>query len=158
MSIYSGVTDGISSALYGALKTPTYTDFAKQNIIFPCFRIFAIEPEQDNHLINRYRRTYNFDIQYFHDENGEIEDYEGLMSLADDLFFILEVITIGNGVKVRAQEMSHRITDGVLHFFVTYEFFIDRIPKDVKMETLDQDWGVKNGNNEERTVSNDGTV
>lgn len=158
MSIYSGVTDGISSALYSATKTPTYTDYARQNIIFPCFRIFTIEPEQDNHLMNRYKRSYNFDIQYYANKNGDITDYEALNALADDLFFILEIITIGHGVKVRGQDMSHRITDGVLHFFVTYEFFVDRIPKDVKMETLDQDWRLKHGNNEEGTVSNDGTV
>lgn len=148
MSIYSDLTSGISRALYNSTKAPTYTDFAKQNIIFPCFRILAIEPEQDNHLINRYKRTYNFDIQYFADENGDIEDYEKLMALADDLFFILEIITIGHDVKVRGLNMSHRITDGVLHFFVTYEFFVDKLPKDVKMEELEQDWRIKDGNSE----------
>lgn len=146
MSIYSDLTSGISRELYKATKAPIYTDFAKQNIIFPCFRIFAIEPEQDNHLINRYKRTYNFDIQYFANKNGDVTDYEGLMSLADDLFFILEIINFGYGVKVRGLNMSHRITDGVLHFFVTYEFFVDKLPKDVKMETLDQDWRIKDGN------------
>lgn len=145
MSIVKDITNGISKALYEGVGAPTYTDFPRHGMIFPCFRIMLREPTEFNELGSMRRRTYNYDIQYFLDETGDIEDIEQLRDVAELMFYVLEIIQAGEK-KIRGREMRYHITDGVLHFLVTYEAFIN-IKKDaVKMKTLSQDWRLKDGN------------
>lgn len=139
------LTNGISKALYTATQTVTYAEFPRQDIIFPCFRILVENPTQENELGTRKRRRYDFDIQYFLDETGELDDEEGLRELADRMYDILEVIDLEDG-KIRGRDLNWRITDGVLHFFVSYTVWLYKAKeKETYMKTLDANWEVKDG-------------
>lgn len=147
--IVTDISNGITGALYDYTGAPTYADLPRQNMIFPCFRVLLINPTQYNELGPMRRRSYDFDIQYYLDETGDIEDEDKLRELADDLYSVLEFIKLENGQLVRGWDMNYRITDGILHFYVTYIVFVTKPHEDVpKMKTLKQNWRTTNGRDE----------
>ena len=48
----------------------------------------------------------------------------------------LEVIDLHGGDKLRGMDMSFQVTDGVLHFLVSYNHFTYKTAEEVKMGTL----------------------
>jgi len=147
--IITDITNGISKALYTALGAPIYADYPKQNIKFPCFIVDAINPTQYNELGPVKRRVYDFDIMYFLDDTGDIDDTDGLREIAERMYDVLDIITAGER-QILASDMHWRITDGVLHFFVTYTAFVMRVKDNVYMKKLEQNWGVTtNGGNDD---------
>ena len=94
------------------------------------------------------RRVYDFDIMYFLDATGDIQDTDGLREIAERMYDALEIITAGER-QILANDMHWRITDGVLHFFVSYTAFATKIKEKVYMKTLEQNWGVTDGGNED---------
>ena len=86
---------------------------------------------------NRYFRSNQFCIHYFPKSN---EPNAECLEIVEDLYDILEMIEI-DGDLVHGTEMSNEIDDGVLHFFVNYDFFELRKPDEgyVVMEEFDYD-------------------
>lgn len=108
-----------------------YKENVKQGLKEPCFFILPLEPTQEAKLPNRYLRTYPLDIHYF-PKNGKSEMYE----VAEILFLELEYVNVLANL-IRGTKMRYELVDNVLHFFITYEFFIKKEMDAVDhMETL----------------------
>mgnify|MGYP000034465622 CR=1 FL=1 len=144
MNVLTEVVNGISTALYKATGCPVFTEEGKNNITFPCFYVSLLNDEREQHLDKRYMSEHDFDIRLFFNDADEVTDVDTAAEIAEVLYDVLEYITVSTGQKLRGTKMSNRITDGVLHFFVSYDFFILK-PREpgTKMQTLDFNEGVK---------------
>jgi hypothetical protein len=138
----NGIIDGISIELnlkFGD-SYKIYSEDVSQGLKEPCFFIAVLNPSQ-KYLLNTKRQRNNlFDIHYFPTKQGgnsEIED------VAESLYSTLEWINV-DGNDIRGTKMHHNSVDGVLHFFVEYNFFINKIvtPED-KMESVKVNNNVK---------------
>nr|DAL98055.1 MAG TPA: tail completion protein [Caudoviricetes sp.] len=142
MDNVAAIIEGIARALHSVTSYAIYTDFHKQNARFPLFHIKLLESNQEQEFTNRYWRECDFDIQLFMDENGEIQDTKSLMAKADALYTVLEYIHV-NGKLLRGTDMNYRVTDNVLHFFVSYNKYVFQESEPIpKMETLQTEGGV----------------
>ena len=138
--------ESIASALYRAFDLPVYVDFQRQNAEFPCFFIDRLTHGETQELDRRYWRTNNFDILYFASRDGVDVDTLALGDIADLMTRVLEYVDVG-GSLVRGERMEWRETDGVLHFFISYDFHIMRPRERVEdMQTLDAKGRVNDGN------------
>lgn len=145
MDDVKSITEGIAAALSQQTSYAVYTDYHKQHARFPCFYVELIDASQEQELGTRYWREYAFDILLFLDKNGEIKDRRGLTAMADTLFMALEYITVNGSQKLRGTEMSYRITDNVLHFFVSYNMHVKKVFDPLPtMQTLRTEGRVKN--------------
>lgn len=120
----NAVIGAISRALkdeFGS-RLKTYMEEKRQDLEEPCFFISCISPGNRLFLKNRYFRQNQFCIQYFPEtEEKNRECHEA----AERLFSCLEYLTAG-GVHVRGTKMSYEVVDGILHFFVNYDFYVYR--------------------------------
>lgn len=110
-----------------------YTESVEQGLNEPCFFIFILPSSQDQVIGKRYFRRHPFDIHYFpstKDKNAEILDV--VESLNDVLEYVPMDVDLVHGTK-----MHHEVVDGVLHFFVEYNFHvIKETDTDDPMETI----------------------
>lgn len=110
-----------------------YEDEIEQGLNEPCFLIAEIDNSMELVLGSRYKESHSFDIHYFPKENLVREMHQ----VSDVLFEILEYIDTGEGL-LRGSNLRSNIQDGVLHFFVDYEFFVMKNRKrEEPMEELD---------------------
>ena len=79
----------------------------------------------------RWRRLPRFDILYF-PAKGRKECY----AVADNLCTVLELITLPGGDLLRGTEISYEVTDGVLHFMISYNHFVYRPTEETYMGDL----------------------
>jgi len=114
---------------------------------FPCFRLKLLEQSSAHVLGDRYMQEHRFDIWYILNDADEVTDSrKEIHEMAEVLFMALEYITLEDGTQVRGEEMSYRVTDGILHFFVAYNVFVlKERPHVEKMQTLNAKGGVKHG-------------
>ena len=119
------IVKGISRAIYDEFGNgyAIYKENIPQNFTEPCFSIVHIRSSNDLKLTNRYMRRNLFDIHYF-PEDGRNEK-EQMYNVAERLFLCLEHIFVLDNM-CRGAKMSPEIVDGVLHFFVNYDFFVTR--------------------------------
>lgn len=123
----NSVIEGISKKLnlvFGNAYT-IYDDEVKQDMKEPCFFILSLSPSQEQVIGKRYFRTQPFDIHYFpstKDKNNEMND------IADSLYDALEYVTLNDIDILHGTSLNHQIVDGVLHFFVNYNFHIYKLP------------------------------
>lgn len=109
----------------------------KQGLIEPCFFVKLIQVGQIQELGLRYNRTHAFDIHYFGENNPQAHD------VAEKLYNVMDEIE-HDGDLFRGSGMRHEIIDGVLHFFVNYNFKVRKvIPESPKMHIIEQKGGVK---------------
>jgi hypothetical protein len=137
------IIDGISIKLNQVFGDGVriYSEDVKQGLNEPCFFIAVLNPSQVNMIGKRSFRQHPFDVHYFpavQDNNNEIQ------SMASDLYDALESITLIDGDLVRGSKMNHESIDGVLHFFVNFDMFVNKVvvPGD-PMETLSVNNNVK---------------
>lgn len=104
-----------------------------QGLIEPCFFIAVLNPSQTKLIGQRYFREHPFNVQYFPKEAG---DNAELHDVASDLFETLEYITLLNGDLVHGTSMAYEIVDGILHFFVQFNMFVNKVVESEPMETL----------------------
>lgn len=100
-----------------------YSENVEQGFDKPCFFIEAVNSSNKNLLGKRYLRKNSFDIKYF----PEVESNNGMQEIASTLYDVLEILTLENGEKVRGTKMSHKVLDGVLHFYVNFDMVLKRI-------------------------------
>lgn len=116
-----------------------YGEEIKQGLEEPCFFVKLFPVSQDREFNRRYTRSHSFDIHFFAKINRELHE------VAEQLYDCMEYITI-NGSKIRGKGMRHEIIDGVLHFFIDFDFHVLRKKQsDPKMQTLEQEEYLKNG-------------
>ena len=104
-----------------------------QGLEEPCFFIKILQGKHTQELGKRYRRVCSFDIQYFNSDKRALQD------MAEQFYDVMELINLGDA-KHRGVNMKHETTDGVLHFFVDYNFILYRQGEDIpKMQELKQE-------------------
>lgn len=137
-SIRSGVIIALSE-LFPTMEI--YGEANREGFEAPCFFVKLLTSAQDQELDRRYRRSYSFDIHFF----PASPDYnEEAHEMAENLYDRLRQVNI-DGVTYRGKGMTHEIVDGVLHFFVDFNFFVyvEKQPE-IKMQTLKQEGYLKN--------------
>lgn len=106
-------------------KYIVHAENMEQGLKEPCFFINCLNPSQKHvygyNNIKRYEKQNQFCIQYFPESkkvNAECNDVAGRMLRC------MEYIT-PNGAKrpIRGANMHYEVTDGVLNFFVNYDFY-----------------------------------
>ena len=116
-----------------------YTESIEQDLKDGSFAVLCLSPTNSRYLGNRYLRTNQFCIHYFPKTNKpKAECLEVIEALCDTL----ELIEI-DGDLLRGTNMSNEIDEGVLHFFVNYDFFTLKESDGVYMEDFDYDSMVK---------------
>lgn len=115
----------------------------KQGLKEPCFFIMSLNPSKESYPGKRNFRESPFVIQYFPEsENVRKECNE----TAERMMYCLEYITItGEERPTRGTDMKYEIVDGVLNFFINYDFFTIMPETDTSMETLKSDTFIKEG-------------
>jgi len=118
--------DGISIKLDKAFgdSYKVYSEGVEQGLKEPCFFIAVLNPSENNMLGKRRFRQNPFDIHYF---PSVMNDNAELQNMASNLYEHLEWITLINGDVIHGTQMRHEVIDGVLHFFVNYNTFTNKI-------------------------------
>lgn len=126
------VLDGITLALRTAYPDSQIESSAiEQGLTPPAFIVLLVSAEQVARTGQRYKRLPRFDILYF-PKKGREECY----AIADELCSVLELITLPSGDMLRGTDMSFEVSEGVLHFLVSYNHFIYRKADETMMENL----------------------
>lgn len=143
MSNINDLRIGVNQALDKEFFTITiYGEEIKQGFEEPCFFVKVLNSAQNKELNIRYKRNISFDIHYFSDKADVNSD---CLSMADKLYEVLEYVKVGNS-SYRANDMTHEIIDGVLHFMLQFNYHVlKEIEAVEKINKLTQKVGVKNG-------------
>lgn len=96
-----------------------YMEDVEQNFVKPCFTVDARLPVQRSKSPVLYDRTMPLIIHYFTD-NEKTKKRE-LYSMGEQLAECLEHLNFEGGL-LRGRDVSWRVTEGVLQFFITYKF------------------------------------
>ena len=140
------IIEAIAAASNGEFgeEYAVYAEEVKQGLSEPCFFISCINPSDRQLMGNanrhflaaRYYRENRFCIQYFSldENNGRRESYDK----AERLFGCLEEIN-ADGDIIRGTDMNFEYTDGILSFFVSYNFFVYRTREPTVMEKFERD-------------------
>lgn len=116
------ILDGITLALRAAYpECQIESDTIEQGLTPPAFLVLLVDVAQVKQIGERWKRLPRFDILYF-PKKGREECY----AAADNLCTVLELITLPGGDLLRGTEISFEVTDGVLHFMVSYNHFVRR--------------------------------
>lgn len=100
-------------------------DELQQGFAPPGFWILPLKPSQTAGLDNRYRRKYHFDVHYYPQLDASSNMRE-INAVAETLLLGLEYITAGDDL-VRGTDMSYEVQDDVLHFFITFDLFVEKV-------------------------------
>ena len=122
----SGIVAGIAKALNTEFQdgVTIYNESIEQDFKEPCFLISIIKAAESKVLNRRYKFSQSFVIQYFPKSKRNVN--EEMYRVADRMVGALEYIEqLGTEEKtiLRGKDRSYKIVDGVLNFFVNYNFF-----------------------------------
>lgn len=105
----------------------------KQGFEKPCFFISVLNSYQKKEFNRRYRKNICFDIHYFSYKENVNNEFS---NIADNLYEALEYVKINKNLY-RANNMRHEVIDGVLHFFLNFNYHVfKRVEKESKMRNL----------------------
>lgn len=131
------ILDGITLALRTAFpEAHIESNAVKQGLRQPAFIVLLVSAEVEDYPAQRKKRLPRFDVLYF-SKTGREESYK----VADTLSEVLEVIDLPGGDKLRGTDMSFQVTDGVLHFLVSYNHFTYKPVEETLMGTLKLEQG-----------------
>lgn len=130
-------------ASFNDVNTPIYGEGIPRKFKELCFYIKVIRTSHKQQLGDRYNRRHLFDIHYFPKPGNNIN--EQILAMTEKLYSEMEYIEI-NGKLTRGIDMYHEVADGVLHFFVGYNFTVKKqAPHIPNMENLYQKGVLKVG-------------
>ncbi len=110
----------------------SYAEEVTQGMEKPCFFILCDKPRNELFFNRKYFRSNAFCIQYV----PSTEDIrEECNEVAERLFQCLEYLQVEDSL-LRGTKMEPEMENGVLYFFVNYDFFVYRKNETDKMETL----------------------
>ena len=116
-----------------------YIEGVEQDMENPCFFIICNTPRNTPFLGRKYFRSNIFCIQYI----PSTEDIRTECNrVTERLFECLEYIRV-DGRIIRGTKMEPEVKDGVLYFFLNYDFFVYRKKETEMMENLSGKVGVK---------------
>lgn len=127
------VAIAITQALDTAFGYTARIDGVEQELNPPCFLVEKVQGGQKKEIGNRYKNNNYFDIKYFTEtENPALE----FLEVEEKLYNCLEYIEI-EGNPTKGTDMKGRVIDGVLHFFVNYNFHVFRqTPQEEPMQKM----------------------
>jgi len=97
-----------------------YTEEVTQGMENPCFFILCRTPKNTQFFNKKYFRSNMFCIQYIpSSENVKTE----CNAVTEQLFQCLEYLWI-DGSLIRGTKMEPEMKDGILFFFLNYDFFV----------------------------------
>lgn len=122
----SGIVAGIAKALNTEFQDSVtiYNENIEQDFKEPCFLISIIKAAESKVLNRRDKFNQSFVIQYF--PKSKKNANEEMYRVADKMMGALEYIEqLGTGEKtiLRGKDRNYKIVDGILNFFVGYNFF-----------------------------------
>lgn len=139
------IIDGISIALNTEFgdEYETYTEEIKQGLTEPCFFISCLQPGMNQFLGKQYQNIIPICIQFFPESEKKQRECN---DVAERMYRCLEnITTVGDDMPVRGTKMKHLITDGVLSFFVNYNFFTHRREDVTPMNIITLNTNVRGG-------------
>ena len=113
------IISAICTALYNEFGYEVYKERIEQGLEEPCFFVQSINPSNVPTITGRRRKEYQYSVTFFPESK---KPYEAINSTVERLYKILEVITV-DGVKIRGKDVTTAVTDDVLTFVITYDFF-----------------------------------
>lgn len=131
----NSVRKAVISKLNSCFPSPEYRIYGEeiaQGFQEPCFFIKLFPIEQTQVMGRRYLRKHLFDIHYFPESDNANDD---MHDMAEQLYEAMEYI--GSNALMRGTKMKHEIHDGVLHFFVEFNFHVRKHVEEIKMRTLE---------------------
>lgn len=137
------IIKAISIALHNEFgdEYEIYGEEIRQGLKEPCFFISSVNPTNTVFLQQRYFRQNPFVVQYFPTPGHEQAESN---DVAERLMDCLEYITVpGENQPIRGTEQHFERKDGVLHFFINYDLFIQKQEGYDLMETLQQENNVE---------------
>lgn len=127
------VLDGITLALREAFPASQIESKAvKQGLRAPAFIVLLAAASQTPQPSGRWKQFTRFDVIYF-PRHGREDCYDAAQKLCG----ALEVITLPGGDKLRGSDISFSVTDGELHFLISYNYFAYRQSEEVQMGSLE---------------------
>lgn len=118
-----------------------YTEEVQQGLKTPCFFITCVNPSVRPFPSKRYLAHHLFCVQYIPSDGSP-----GIKAECNDVGERLESCLeyIGGDGLLRGTEMHFEVTDGILNFFVNYDFFVRKIvDKTPEMRELRRSISVK---------------
>ena len=110
-----------------------FTEKLEQGFESPCFFVLCISQKEHDKFDRRFWAEHTFCISYF-PQHGNQECWE----VQSKLHRLLEFIALDDGSLVRGTNRKGEIHDGVLHFFVDYDFYMKKQkPDEEYMEVLE---------------------
>ena len=126
----SDVLTAVSKAVHKTLNVPIYLEFKENNITFPCAYIKVIEPSMSRHVGELHNTSLDLDIMYYANNFDVVTDTRKLIDIPRVLYQLLEFVQVGERT-IMGTGMKYKISDGVLHFFVTYENILRAVSKPI---------------------------
>jgi len=109
-----------------------FTECIEQGFTSPCFFVFCESQKEHDKLDIRFLSEHTFAVQYYA-KQGNAECWEVLSKLHR----LLEFITLDDGSIVAGTNRNGVVRDGVLFFFVNYDFYMKKEkPQDEYMKEL----------------------
>lgn len=146
--MYKNLIEGISVSIYNEFGDDVniYADDIAQGFKEPCFFIDFINNEKKENLNVRHNRKYHIDIRY-HNKISSIADKANIGEILSDILELVEVDIEGEKYLVRGFDISYKIVDYVLHFFISYDLVFEKNVDSVeKMRTISSRLEVDYGN------------
>lgn len=145
------VIKALAKALNGALaerkkKYTIYTENVEQGLKQPCFFIYCTNYKDELYRGRRYRLSTDLAIEYIPpDPRDDREINKNVNSILPILYDATETIEV-DGNLLSGINRSVENTDGGVVFNVRYEYFYYKTEEVDKMEILNQEGAVNNGN------------
>ena len=141
--VVQSLTVALSRKLEDTFDNPLiYHDMLPMGYKEPCFFINSINSRITRKLYDRYRVQVSYDITY-HPEERHFHSAE-ISQVADKMAFGLEYVPLEDNSLIRGNEMRWEVQENVLHFFISFDFFVRRpIDRGTKMQVLTQRYGLK---------------
>ena len=134
--MYKRLIDAISIQLYELYGISGEIEQQEQNFEVPCFYIEPLTVVRVSEINKVQGRNYTFNIRYHQAEN---EPLINLNFMGDSLIDDMELLDL-KGDLIHGSKMSYKIIDGVLHFFINYNVFLEEDGVIVeKMEEMDRE-------------------
>lgn len=135
MLVVSDFLDQITIALHEEFGSgyKYYVEEVEQKASKPCFVVGTLNPMITSRNPTVYRRVVPVVVHYFTNKKNTVNAKEDCYSIAERLWNKLEYLSDGEHI-VRGEEMYWEIVEGVLQFFITYTFDVERVIDETLME------------------------
>lgn len=124
---------GIVAALDKEFGLSVYVNSVEQGAEYPCFLVAKLNGGMKRRLGNRYKMSNYYHITYLTESDKPTMEQ---IDVEEQLYRCLEFIEV-DGSLAKETEIECTTIDGVLHCFVSYNFFVKKqVVKEDAMEHI----------------------